>query len=176
MEPLQPGEQVVVVNPEKLNLIAQRDSGASWFATIGIFAVINYLLIIGKVNVNFIFSLGITSLVTFVAREVDTGGIGQGIAFVFTLLGCAGAFFFARFAKKGYSWAFVAGMVLYALDGLLWVFFQDWIEVAAHGFALYCMFMGLRANLELQRKFPGNTDHAVTPIVGLTPSQETTEG
>lgn len=175
MEPLQPGEQVIVVNPEKLNLIAQRDSGASWFTTIGIFAVINYLLIIGNVNLNFIFSLGITSLVTYVASGVDTGGIGQGIALVFTLLGCAGAFFFARFAKQGYTWAFVAGMVLYGLDGLLWVVLQDWVEVAAHGFALYCMFLGLRANLELHRKFPGNTEGAVIPVPGLTP-QGTPEG
>lgn len=151
---VEPGEVVVVVNPEKLALQQRVARGASWFKTVGFFAVVNSALILFHVPLRFIFALGITALATAVAQVADVGAGGQAGALLFTVLGCAGAYFFAKFAGKGFTWAFVAGMVLYALDGLIFVLLQDWLEVACHAFALYGMFGGLMAAREYRRRFP----------------------
>ena len=58
----------------------------------------------------------------------------------------AGIFvFFGVFANKRHSWAFIVGMILFALDGLLVLIRQDWLGLAFHVFALFCLFRGLQA-------------------------------
>ncbi|MCA9790604.1 MAG: hypothetical protein KC910_02365 [Candidatus Eremiobacteraeota bacterium] len=150
---LEPGEQVMVVNPEKMELLAQRASGAGWIRIVGILAVVNSILIVVGADLQFIFGLGITTIVTAVAQAAEAGVIGSAIALGFTLIGCAGALFFASFAERGYAWAFVVAMVLYALDGALWLVFSDWIEVIAHSYAIYRMYLGLAADKELKSRF-----------------------
>lgn len=150
---VEPGEQVVVFNPEKLALLTRRNQGASWFKTIGFFAVVNFLLVFFGIKIRFIFALGITYMANLVAHQFHSGAI-EAVSILFTLLGAAGAYFFARMASKGQSWAFVAGMALYSLDLLLWVYIQDPIEIAAHCFALYQLYLGLAANREYRAKFP----------------------
>lgn len=151
---VQPGEQVVVVNPEKLALHTQILRGAGWFKTVGFFAVVNSLLIVANAKIQFIFALGITSVATAIAHTMDLGAGDEAIAMLFACLGAAGAYFFASFAQKRFTWAFVAGMVLYALDGLIFVLVQDWLEVFCHGYALLQMWGGLKASMEYNRRFP----------------------
>jgi predicted MFS family arabinose efflux permease len=57
---------------------------------------------------------------------------------------------FGYFASQGKRWAFHAGMVLYAVDGLIMLYFADWIGVLFHGFFLWGLFGGLRALGQLQ--------------------------
>ena len=152
--PLEPGEQVVIINPEKIALVAKRNSGASWLTTVGFFAVVNSLLIFADIKIRFIFALGITYLVSAVAVFSNIGAVATGVALLFSCLGAAGAYFFARMARGGHSWAFITAMVLYGLDALLWVWLQDWIEVAAHSYALWKIYEGLQANNEYRRRFP----------------------
>lgn len=45
---------------------------------------------------------------------------------------CTALVFFGVFANKKHQWAFVTGMVLYALDAAIYVLFQDWLGVAFH--------------------------------------------
>lgn len=151
---VQPGEQVVVINPEKLQLWGRVLNGAGWFKTIGFFAVINSLLVMSGMKIRFIFALGITYLASIVAKVADFGAGDEAAALLFAGLGAAGAYFFARFAARGFTWAFVAGMTLYALDGLIFVYCQDWLEVACHGYALFAIYGGLSAAREYQRRFP----------------------
>ncbi|MGE0490734.1 MAG: hypothetical protein AB7S38_16125 [Vulcanimicrobiota bacterium] len=115
--------------------------------------MVNSVLIMTGADLQFIFGLGITSIFTAVAQVAEAGAIGNAISLIFTLVGCAGAFFFARFAERGYAWAFVVAMVLYALDAGLWMLLGQWLEVAAHGYALYRMYLGLAANKELKERF-----------------------
>ena len=60
------------------------------------------------------------------------------------LLAAAVFILFGVFANKGHRWAFIVGMVLFALDGLIFLLAQDWIGVGFHVFVLYCFFRGLK--------------------------------
>jgi len=55
------------------------------------------------------------------------------------------------FAQKGHTWAFVVGLVVYALDGILFLAFQIWFPLAFHVFVIYCLYRDLAANLKLKR-------------------------
>jgi hypothetical protein len=63
-------------------------------------------------------------------------------------------------ARKGLAWVFVVGMVLYGLDGLLFLLVGDWFGLAFHVFVLFCLFKGLQA----ARGAGNNT--AQTPVLG----------
>jgi hypothetical protein len=66
---------------------------------------------------------------------------------------CAAAFAFdgliaGLFAFLGWragnlrAWAFVVGLLLYALDGLIFVVIQDWMSGAFHAWALFAVWRG----------------------------------
>jgi hypothetical protein len=150
----QSGEQVLLVNPQKANLAALRRRGASWFGTIGALSVVNYALIHFHAGIYFIFSLGITSIVTQLSENDRLGFHGSALPFVFTFLAYLGARFLGKMATAGHSWAFVTGMALYALDGMIFAYLKSWPEVAFHAWALFCIYQGLKANQELFRRFP----------------------
>jgi hypothetical protein len=88
------------------------------------------------------FALGVSEgmegavAVTVVALALDLM-----VALVFLALGL--------FAQKSYTWAFVIGMVIYALDGVIFLLVQEWLAVAFHAFVLYSIYRGLAANRRL---------------------------
>ncbi|MFO1096161.1 MAG: hypothetical protein U0992_23075 [Planctomycetaceae bacterium] len=49
---------------------------------------------------------------------------------------------FGRFANKRHAWAFIVGLGLYVLDGLLFVLVGDWLSVGFHVFAGFGIFSG----------------------------------
>ena len=55
------------------------------------------------------------------------------------------------FAKRQHVWAFILGMLAYMVDGLIFLLFGDFLSIAFHGFALYWMFVGLKAAMALNR-------------------------
>lgn len=54
-------------------------------------------------------------------------------------------------AARRQTWAFILGMVLYALDGVIFLVAQDWIAAAFHAFVLYVLFLGAQASIVLNR-------------------------
>ena len=58
---------------------------------------------------------------------------------------------FGVFAHKGHLWSFVVGMILYALDGLIFAIASDWLAAGFHVFVLYWLFNGFRAARQLQQ-------------------------
>jgi hypothetical protein len=123
-------------------------SGARWFYWIAALSLITSLIALSGNEWGFIVSLGVTQLVDALAN--NAGGGAKIIALVFDLM-AAGAFaLVGYFASKRHAWLFVAGMVAYALDGLLFIIVQDWLAIAFHAFALYGIFGGYRACKTLQ--------------------------
>ena len=62
----------------------------------------------------------------------------------------AGLFaFFGYMAGKRQVWAFVVGMILYAMDGMLFVWYEEWLSVGFHVFVLFCLYGGLSAAREM---------------------------
>ena len=54
-------------------------------------------------------------------------------------------------SREGHRWAFLAGMALYALDGLIFLGFGLWLDLAFHAFALFNIYKGLSALNELHQ-------------------------
>ena len=117
--------------------------GASWFYWIGVLSLINTVLTLSSANFHFIFGLGVTQIADFLGKGNGAGGA----AFALIVNGFIAAFFaiFGFFGSKGQKWAFIVGMVFYALDAGLCLLASDILAAAFHGWALFRMFMGMKA-------------------------------
>ena len=114
-------------------------TGANWFYWVaGVSALNSYFAHTGG-SLTFFIGLGITQL-------FDAMAVGYAAAPLVLLVNallissCAMVGFYARDSRGLY----LTGMVLYALDSLLFVLFQDPLAIAFHLFALYWMFIGIR--------------------------------
>jgi hypothetical protein len=134
---------------EKVKLERQFQTGYGWFYWIAGLSLINTLVYMFGLDWSFIIGLGITQILDSIAYEVQ--GVSRAI-FLFINLIITGIFIvLALLSKRGYSWAFVVGMILYVLDGIIFILFQDWAGTAFHLLALYGIYMGLRANIRMKR-------------------------
>lgn len=130
-------------------------SGANNFYWIAALSVINSIISMTGSSTYFVIGLAVTLIVDGI-----TIGISQSLpdaSIIVKLIGLmlsimiAGLFaLFGYFASQGKRWAFLAGMVLYAVDGLIMLYFADWIGVLFHGFFLWGLFGGWRALGQLQ--------------------------
>jgi hypothetical protein len=122
--------------------VEQRLKGAaSWFYWIAGLSLINSVVVVAGGQIRFIIGMGVTSVVDEVARQA--GGVGLAAGMVVNLFVAAACAAFGVLGNRRKVWAIWLGMVLYALDGLLLVLFQDWLSVAFHGYALYRIYQAL---------------------------------
>lgn len=82
--------------------------------------MVNSVLHLSGVRFQFTFGLGIAQLVDALARRAGGASFALDILINGFLVGVFIVFF--NFARQGRNWAFRAGMILYALDGLLMLF------------------------------------------------------
>ncbi|HYE84643.1 MAG TPA: hypothetical protein VEG39_21080 [Clostridia bacterium] len=132
---------------EKLEAENRVKDGAGWFYWIAGLSVINTLITFFGGNWNFVIGLGITQVLDAIAYEfsLEAGNIFNLIAVAMDIF-IAGIFaYFGLQAGKRKRWAFILGMVLYALDGLLFLLVSDWMSIGFHILALYSIFKGYRA-------------------------------
>lgn len=135
------------------DLLKKRSSGAAWFFWIAALSFINALVVVFQGQWSFLVGLGITQLISGFASGLSTD-LGVGVTIVafalnlIVLLICVG---FGLFARKGHTWAFIVGMILYALDGLIFLLVSDWLSVGFHAFVLYSLYRGLDASRRLDQ-------------------------
>jgi hypothetical protein len=144
---------------EKAKLHSQMRSSAGWFTWVAALSVVNSVLsVTGQAWVFFI-GLGITQLIDGFAYgyQQETGTDLTLVALVLSVSISAVFFILGRFASKGHTWAFVTGMTLYAMDGLLFLLVQDFASLAFHGLALFFMFRGLKAVMDFGKLQQANT-------------------
>lgn len=123
-------------------------SGASWFYWIAGLSLINTIAAFSGSDWRFLVGLGITQI--FDALGNEFGGAGKVVVLLLDLL-VAGMFItFGIFGNKRHLWAFITGMVFFALDGVIFILAQDWIGVGFHAFVLFCFFRGMQACRELK--------------------------
>ena len=148
---------------EKLRLQARVRSGAGWLFAVAGFSVINSTLVFFKANLHFIVGLGITQVVDGAGSTAGSGGSVAGFVVSLFLAGLFGVF--GKFARDEKQWAFLAGMAIYALDGLIFLAFGQMLDLAFHAFAIYCMFQGLRGLRGLQKLNSQPASFAVSSTV-----------
>jgi hypothetical protein len=138
---------------ERLKLEKQLLNGASWFFWIAALSVINTLIYIFGGSTNFIVGLGVTQLIDgFASAMAEGSGSNIPLIISFILDGFFILLFFilGHFSKKRKAWAFITGMVLYALDALIFIWATDMLSIGFHIFALVMIFNGFNANRKLR--------------------------
>jgi len=114
---------------------------ARWFYWIAGLSLINSAVVIFGGSFHFVVGLGITSVVDALTKQAGSTGIVLDLI----INGFVAALFvlFGNCASKAQKWAFLVGMGLYALDGLLLLMARDVLSVGFHAYALFCIYRGL---------------------------------
>jgi hypothetical protein len=152
----------------RFQLEERTKSGANWFYWIAALSLVTSILSLAGGTWGFFISLGVTQFIDGVALALaqEVGWGFKVVAFVFDVV-AAGVFaLFGYFGAKRHSWAFLVGMVLYALDALVFILARHWLGLAFHAFALYSMFGGYRACaalVELDKQTPPPAPEPAAP-------------
>lgn len=152
-------------SPEVVKLESQRAVGAGWLTAIAAFSVINLVILLFNGSISFVIGLGVTQLLSGFAygfaQQADASGavVAWVICCTITLLIAAFFVWLASRAKRGHAWAFIVGMVLYSLDGLIFLAFQDWFPFAFHIYALVMVYTGLKAHLGISKVVSSPVPH-----------------
>jgi hypothetical protein len=129
-------------------------SGTNWFFWIGGLSIINTIAFFLGSTFTFVVGLGITQFVdgfmSALAKELNQGwGIIQIIGFVVNVV-VAGLFVGCGFlGRKRLLWPVIVGMVLYGLDAIILLVFQDFIGAVFHVIALFGIGKSIKAIKEL---------------------------
>ncbi len=160
-QPLQPlttdGSLPFNREAEVAEITQRMKRGGNNFYWIAALSVINSILSMTGSGTYFVVGLAITLI-----ADGITIGLSQSLpeaALIVKIVGLvvsvliAGVFaLFGFFASQGKRWAFLVGLILYGIDGLLMLAFADWIGVLFHAYFLWGLFGGLRALGELRQK------------------------
>lgn len=129
-------------------LVTRMKSGASWFYWIAGLSLVNSIAAATGSDWRFILGLGITQVFDVLGAEM--GGPGKLVVLVLDLVVAGVLILLGVLGGKRHLWTFIVGMVLLALDTILFLLAQDWIGVGFHVFVLYCLFRGLQACRQLR--------------------------
>jgi len=126
------------------------DAGASWFYWIAGLSLLNTAMAHGGADRHFIIGLSITAVIDGIAAEIgkqqpQLATLAMVIAVVFSVCVAVVVFLFGWLSRKRLLWVFAFGMGLYLLDGLIYLFFDDYLSAAFHGYALFAMTRGFGA-------------------------------
>ncbi len=140
---------------EMLALHMQGRKGANWFYWVAGLSLVNTAIILSGGSIYFVVGLGVTmmadGLATLISQNHPNAVLAvKGIALTFDMFVALILVGFGWLSGRRYLAAFVLGMVLYLLDGLIWVVANDWLCVAFHGYALFCMWSGFQAFRKLR--------------------------
>lgn len=126
-------------------------SGANWFYWIAGLTLVTSIMTFGGADWRFLISLGTTQVIDgiAVAMSDDLGGAPQIIALVLDVFLIGIFVFFGVLANKRLLWAYILGMVVFFLDGMVSLLISDWIGVIAHVVVLIFMVPGFLAGRQL---------------------------
>ena len=146
--------QLSALQSEMLHLQAQGENGASWFYWVAGLSLLNSVIAFVGGNMAFVVGLAITGLVDELAWEKgqqnpQLATIANAASFGFAVVVAAVVAGFGWLSNKRIIPIFALGILLYALDGVLYLLSQQWLCVAFHAFALFNMWQGLVAYRKL---------------------------
>jgi len=122
-------------------------SGVKWFYWIAALTIITSFITFFGGGIRFLISMGVTQFIDVVAAQI--GGAAQVVALVLDLIATAIFALFGYLAGKKMLWAYIVGMVIFLLDGLLSLALVDVVGVIAHAVVLFFLFRGFQAGQSL---------------------------
>jgi hypothetical protein len=148
-------------------------SGANWFYWIAALSLVNSIIVMANGQWSFILGLGVTQIVDGVSLGIirEEPSLRLFVTLVGLSINLTAVIFCAVlgvFANRKRSWAFTTGMILYGLDGLIFLTGGDFLGFAFHLVALWGISGGLRVLLKLKRRTPsaesGTAGTAAEPV------------
>ena len=143
-------------DPAESQILRQRaKNGSGWFFWIAALSLINSVILHNGGQMFFVVGLGITAVADQMAllfiqenpgleSVIHWGAIGFAAVVALIVAG------FGWLARKGWLSIYAIGMLLYLLDGLLFMLFNDWMSAGFHAFALFWMWNGFAASRKLR--------------------------
>ena len=122
-------------------------SGVKWFYWIAGLTIITSFITFFGGGIRFLISMGITQFIDAVATQL--GGAAQVVALVLDIIVTGVFALFGYLAGKKMLWAYIAGMVVFLLDGILSLALVDVVGIIAHAVVLFFLFRGFQAGQSL---------------------------
>lgn len=115
-----------IVEAQILELTRRSLVGANWFFWIAGLSLLNSVVQLMNGRWGFLAGLGVTQFLDGIAKALvpRMGGAAIAIAFAMDLMAAGVLVLFGLMARQKHTWAFVLGMILYGLDGLLFCLFR----------------------------------------------------
>ena len=130
-----------------IKTLSKFKSGANWFYWIAALSIINSIIVLSGKEWAFIVGLGVTQFIDAfgIMLSEEIGNFGKFLAGSIDVF-IAGIFcLFGIFSRKKQEWAFIVGMILYGLDGLLFLVVGDFLSFGFHVFVLFFIYSGMKA-------------------------------
>lgn len=129
-------------------------NGANWFYWIAGLSLINSVILLSGNDRHFVVGLGVTLVADVIAKVAsehnpEVATLLKAIAFGFDLVVIFGVVLVGWLARKRYQVVFALGMILYLLDGMIYVLVGDWMSVGFHAFVLFCLWSGFASFRQL---------------------------
>jgi hypothetical protein len=144
------------------------EGGARWFYWIAALSLINSVAHFARSQFSFVVGLGISQFIDGCALAAaekipQVSGVFRIGALALNAVVAGGFALLGRFALKREAWPFVLGMVLYVLDGLLFLLVRDWLSLGFHVFVLVGIYNGYVGLMRLRqsRAMTGGTPESV---------------
>jgi hypothetical protein len=137
---------------EKFELERRAKDGANWFFWIAALTLLNSIITFTGGNWGFVTGLGITQLFDgFVDQLTGSGtfSVARIVVLVIDFLIVGFFVLCGLWAKKFFGGAFIVGMIIYFLDGLLLLLLEVYLSAGFHLLALIFIFRGFLAAREL---------------------------
>jgi hypothetical protein len=112
-------------------------TAARWFWWIAGLSLINTIMFHSGTNFHFVVGLAMTTMVD------EMFASNPPVAMALAGLGAAFYFVIGYLAQRGLTWAFYVGLMVYAVDALLYAMVQDWMPVVIHVVAAVFIFKGV---------------------------------
>lgn len=135
----------------RFQLLQRRAGGGAWFYWVGGASILNTILNAAGTQWGLAVGLGVTYLIDGLAEALSNTVRTPIYAVVIDIAIACGFLLIGRAARQGRLGWYAVGIVLYLLDGLLFLYVVDLLGIAVHAIAIYGLISGWRAARSLKR-------------------------
>ena len=138
-------------------LVKKHKEGSGWFFWIAGLSLVNSVVILSGSDWSFLIGLGATQVIDAIAMAFAQESGAEGItiisviAFVLDVIVAGSFVLWGILARKNFRWPYIVGMILYSLDGLIFLLVKDFPSLGFHLFALFYLYNGFKACGQLNR-------------------------
>ena len=140
-------------------------NSANWFFWIASLSLVNSILFYTGGDITFVIGLFITQLVDSIGYEIYPVIINMPWFYLLNFFIIVSTVCLGLFAKKGITWAFLIGIVVYIMDGFLALLYGDFFGAGFHIVALFYFYKGYQASKVLEDKEVLHNNEALAVLI-----------